>query len=148
MPFRFNRSLLNLGIVYTNSTIYSCFSITGTINKFISFILGSNFSTVSIILLPIESALTSLTGKKSISPKLIPNLGFKILSPGEVVNKLIKAFLIAPTFLSETISLTSFSFTNSSFREYSNFISNRKSVKISLSSLNELGFSRIINLKQ
>jgi len=48
--------------------------------------------------------LSSVTGKKSKSPKFIPNLGFNIFSPGDVVIILIKEFLMAAKLLSVLIS--------------------------------------------
>ena len=78
---------------------------TGVISRFKILTRGSNLDIFDIILLPITFALSSVTGKNKISPKLIPNNGFRIFSPGDVVNKLIRAFQIAPTLLSDVMSV-------------------------------------------
>jgi len=96
--------LLNLGIVNSKLIIYSCFSSLAITSKPIIFILGSNLLTFKTIFSPITVALGSLTGKKSKSPKLIPKVGLSIFSPGDVVIKLMNAFLIASKLLDDSIS--------------------------------------------
>jgi hypothetical protein len=84
------------GTSSTNDILYWLFSGSANTSISIGVTLGSWSFICLFITLAIRSAVVSEQGKKRYWFKFKPKLGFKILSPGKVVNRLTILFFIAP----------------------------------------------------